>query len=192
MLAFCQWLQATEFFTALRGSAIAYPVILSLHMIGIAFFGAMILVTDLRLLGVGMRSYPVSDVVDRLRTAKRIGLAVMLVCGVLLFSTKAEEYYYNSFFRAKMILLALVGIHALVFAKSVYGRTADLDRSGITSTAKTAAALSLIIWLGLVVCGRGIGYIEPPLDKIHAFLSPLSPPAIVSMPATPAVGNRHE
>ena len=45
MLEFCQWLQATDVFTALRGSAFVYPVILSLHMIGIAFFGAMSVLT---------------------------------------------------------------------------------------------------------------------------------------------------
>ena len=188
MLSFCQWLQATAFFTALRGSALVYPTILSLHMIGIAFFGAMILVTDLRLLGVAMKSYPITDVVDRLRTPKRVGLTIMIVCGVLLFSTKAEEYYYNVFFQAKMALLALVFVHALVFGKSVYGQAAEMDKSGITGQAKTAAALSLILWIGLAICGRGIGYIEPPLDKIHAFLTPHS----FAGPATPAIQDLHE
>ena len=170
MLSFCQWLQATAYFTELRGSGIAYPVILSLHMTGIAFFGAMILLTDLRLLGVAMRNYPVADVVDRFRTPKRIGFALMIVCGILLFSTKAEEYYYNVFFRVKMMLLALVLIHAFVFQRSVYTKTAEMDRSGIPAQAKTAAILSLVLWLGLAICGRGIGYIEPPLEKIHALV----------------------
>src|SRR5580693_1446055 len=31
-----------------------YPIVLSLHIVGLAFFGGMIVVTDLRLLGVGM------------------------------------------------------------------------------------------------------------------------------------------
>ncbi|MEQ1946794.1 MAG: DUF6644 family protein [Bryobacteraceae bacterium] len=189
MLEFCQWLQATDVFTALRGSAIVYPVILSLHMIGIAFFGAMILVTDLRLLGVAMRTYPVTSVVNRLRVPKRIGFAVMVICGVLLFSTKAEEYYYNIFFRIKMILLALVCLHALLFAENVYGSAAEMDTSGITSKAKIAAGASLVLWLGLAICGRAIGYIEPPLEKIHAFLH-----TAAEAPGTgaPALRNIHD
>jgi len=177
MLSFCQWIQATGFFTALRGSGIAYPTILSLHMIGIAYFGAMILLTDLRLLGAAMRNYPIADVVNRFQVPKRFGFALMVVCGVLLFSTKAEEYYYNTFFRVKMILLALVCVHAFVFQRGVYTKAADMDRSGIPVQAKAAAILSMILWLGLVICGRGIGYIEPPLEKIHAVVIQHSAPS---------------
>jgi hypothetical protein len=34
--------------------------------------------------------------------------------------------------------------------------------------AKLAAAISMLLWTSIACCGRGIGYIEPPLDKIHA------------------------
>lgn len=192
MLEFCQWLQATDAFTALRGSAFVYPVILSLHMIGIAFFGAMILVTDLRLLGIAMRTYSIASVVDRLRIPKRIGFAVMVTCGVLLFSTKAEEYYYNIFFRIKMTLLALVCLHALLFAKNVYGSAAKMDASGITPQAKAAAAASLVLWLGLAICGRAIGYIEPPLEKIHALFDPYTLTVPHDSPAPPAIRDTHD
>ena len=53
LLSFAQWIQFTGFFTALRGSAYVYPIVMSLHMVGIAFFGGMVLMTDLRLLGCG-------------------------------------------------------------------------------------------------------------------------------------------
>ena len=36
--------------------------------------------------------------------------------------------------------------------------------------AKLAAIISLVLWIGIACAGRGIGYIEPPLDKIHAGL----------------------
>jgi hypothetical protein len=55
----------------------------------------------------------------------------------------------------------------------VYGNTAKLDAAPrMPAEAKLAAALSLILWTSLVIAGRGIGYIEPPLDKIHARLAP--------------------
>lgn len=169
LLSFAQWIQATGFFTALRGSAYVYPIVMSMHMVGIAFFGGMILMTDMRLLGVGMRKRSIADVVDQFRVAKRWGLLLVVTCGVLMAGSKAEEYYYNSFFRAKLILLAVVLLQELMFYRSVYANPAALDQaSRIPGTAKTSAVLSILLWTAIACCGRGIGYIEPPLNKIHA------------------------
>lgn len=168
LLSFAQWIQATEFFTYLRGSAYAYPIVLSLHMVTLAMFGGMILMTDLRLLGVAMRRRPVADVMDQLRMAKRWGLVVMVCIGVLLAGCKAEEYYYNIFFRLKLTVLGLIIIHALTFRRSVYAQAAEMDRTGIVpGNARLAAALSLVLWIGVACMGRGIGYIDPPFG-IHA------------------------
>jgi hypothetical protein len=175
LLSFAQWIQLTGFFTALRGSAYVYPIILSLHMIGIAFFGGMILMTDLRLLGLALRKRSISDVVNQFRVSKRWGLLLTATCGILMAGSKAEEYYYNAFFRTKLILFALVLLQELVFYRTVYANPADLDRTpSIPGTAKLSAALSLLLWISIACCGRGIGYIEPPLDKIHAQLLPLA------------------
>jgi len=57
----------------------------------------------------------------------------------------------------------LVCAHALVFRKSVYHNTEELDRApAVPSHAKWAAVLSLLLWVGLVSAGRLIGYYEPP------------------------------
>src|SRR5215470_2696525 len=104
LLSFALWVQGTEFFTNLRGSSYVYPAILALHMVAVALFGGMILMTDMRLLGWAMSSRPVSDVVDQLRMPKRIGFALAATCGVLMSFCKAEEYYYNAFFWTKMSL----------------------------------------------------------------------------------------
>jgi len=173
------WVQSTPFFTELRLSSYVYPVVLSSHVAGIALGGGMILASDLRLLGVGLRRRPVSDVIDRLRVPKRIGFVVVATCGLLMLGSKAEEYYFNVFFRMKLLLLALVAVHALVFHRGVYGNTAELNLAErMPAQAKLAGALSLVLWLGLVIAGRGIGYIEPPLN-IHAGLLQLSTSARV-------------
>jgi hypothetical protein len=167
MLSFCQWLQSTAFFTELRGSGIVYPTVLSLHVLAIAMFGVMILVTDVRLLG-GMRKYPVAEILDKLRTPKRVGFTLIVTCGLLLFGAKAEEYYYNPFFRMKMSILLLILIHGALFRAGVYRNGAALDAGGLTGQARLAGGLSLALWLGMVICGRGIGYIEPNLFILHA------------------------
>jgi hypothetical protein len=170
LLSLALWIQGTEFFTYLRGSAYAYPVVLSLHMVALALFGGMILMTDMRLLGLAMRHRPVADLIDQLRVPKRYGLLLVAACGLLMLGCKAEEYYYNAFFRAKVALLILIAVHALMFRGSVYNRAAEFDRDGrVPGLAKLAAGLSLLLWISIACMGRGIGYIEPPFG-IHARL----------------------
>jgi hypothetical protein len=192
LLLFAQWVQATAFFTALRGSAYVYPIILGLHMTGIALFGGMVLMTDMRLLGLAMRKHSISDVVEQFRILKRWGLLLVITCGVLMLGAKAEEYYYNAFLRTKLILLALVALHALVFYRSVYANPAALDKaSRIPGNAKLAAALSLLLWTSIACCGRGIGYIEPPLEKIHARVHFVKEAALAALSIPGALEGRH-
>jgi hypothetical protein len=128
----------------------------------------MILLTDLRLLGWAMRTRPVSDVVDQLRIPKRVGFLFMATFGIMLLGCKAEEYYYNPFFRIKVTLLALVAVHALVFRRSVYQRACTFDNTGvIPRPAKLAAGLSMLLWAAVACMGRGIGYLDPPFG-LHA------------------------
>lgn len=179
LLGFTQWLQLTSIPTAVREDYLPYPTILSLHLTAIALLLGMILVTNLRLLGLAMRKRPVADVIDQLRVPKIIAFLVVATCGVLLASSKAEEYYYNVFFWSKMSVLALIALHGFVFRRDVYRKAAEMDRTGRSpGKAKLAASLSLILWIGVVICGRGIGYVEPPLDKLHAqVLAPAVLPA---------------
>jgi len=122
----------------------------------------MILVTNLRLLGF-LRSQSLSDVVQKLRIWKWIGFVIMVTCGALLAGSEAEKYYVNPYFWIKMALLTLIGLHGLVFRNSVYRNTAELDGEGaMPPRAKLAAALSLILWIGVVCAGRMIGYYVGP------------------------------
>jgi hypothetical protein len=159
------WLENTQFFEFLRRADpqwYVYPIVLALHLTFITCSAAMILVTDLRLLGWSLTDYSIADVVNELRIPKRIGFLLVATCGFLLFGMKAEEYYYNPFFRAKMILLVLVLVHAIIFRARVYSRSHELDQlKRLPTRAKLAAVLSLILWLCIAGAGRGIGYIVP-------------------------------
>jgi hypothetical protein len=161
LVSFLIWLQNLAPFSDLRSSAYVYPVVLALHLSAISLFGATIVATDLRLLGWALRDSKIADVIGRLRWPKRIGFLLAATCGFLLFSSKAEEYYYNSFFRAKIWLFLLVAVHALVFRKSVYGNPWELDRAAEPpARGKLAAGLSLFLWVGILCAGRYIGYVE--------------------------------
>jgi len=85
---FIQALQDMSLPTALRESALVFPIILSMHLMGMGLFGGMILMTDLRLLGIAMTKRPVSDVVNGLRPWKHLGLTLTATCGILLLWSK--------------------------------------------------------------------------------------------------------
>jgi hypothetical protein len=151
-------IQSTGLATYVRESELLYPMIMTTHLACIAFFGGLIAITDLRLLGLVMKETPAQTVVTRLRPLKWIGFLIMVTCGVLLASSKLDEYYPNPYFDLKLTLLALVGVHAMVFHRSVYGKSAPA--SGMA--AKLAGAFSLILWTGILSMGRWIAYYEPP------------------------------
>lgn len=160
LVSFLIWLENLSWASSFRSSAYVYPVVLALHLTAISLFGAMIVATDLRLLGWALSDSPIADVVERLRMPKRIGFILAAACGFILFAAKAEEYYYNPFFRAKMLLFALIAIHAVLFHESVYADAAGLAHTGETPVrAKLAASLSLVFWLGILCAGRAIGYV---------------------------------
>jgi len=159
-------IQSIGFLTDIRESALVYPVLLSLHLSSIAAFGGLILMTDLRLLGVAMTHRTVTDVVKQFRPWKRLGFCIMVTLGALLGSSEAVKYSINPYFWAKMCLLVLVGVHALVFRPTVYNNTAEIDRApSLPGRAKLAGALSLVLWVGIVSMGRLIGYYEPKNDN---------------------------
>src|ERR1700736_668603 len=101
---FIQWLQDASLATAIRESAIVFPVILSLHLTGMGLFGGMILMTDLRLLETAMTKRPVSDVVNYLRPWKHLGLTLTCSCGILLLRSKAARRHPNPYPPIKLML----------------------------------------------------------------------------------------
>jgi hypothetical protein len=152
-----QWIESTDLSTAIREGGLPYPIIGGIHLLSIAWFGGMLLASDLRLLGWTMRKRLVSDVLCQLRPWKRLGFLVIVGSGVLLGWSEPIRLYRSPSFWMKMIFFALVGIHALVFHRGVYRDPQRLD-SGVTGQAKLAAALSIVLWTGLVVTGRLIAF----------------------------------
>ncbi|HUD99232.1 MAG TPA: DUF6644 family protein [Bryobacteraceae bacterium] len=152
-----QWVEGTDLSTAIREGALPYPILGGVHLLAIALFGGMVLMTDFRLLGWAMRRTAVPDVVRQFQAWKRAGFVVLVASGLLLAWAEPLKLYRSPSFWVKMALLALVGVHALVFRLRVYGKSARLDVAE-TVEGKLAAAISLVLWGGLIVSGRLIAY----------------------------------
>jgi hypothetical protein len=125
LLALARWLQDTSLRLDLSQSTWAVPIIGAIHVLAIAWFGGSVLVDDVRL-----------------RRFRWIGLSILLFTGALLFWSEPMRLYYSQFFRAKMALLIVIGVSALLPARH----------------ARVAMALSLALWAGVILASRGIAY----------------------------------
>lgn len=159
LLSFCEWLANTPWSIALHESIWGYPIVESVHVLGLCLFLGLAVMLDLRLLGWTMRDTPVSEVAERLLPWTFAGFAVMVVSGALLFYGIPVRTYQNIFFRIKVVLLILSGLNAWVFHSGIYHTVKkwDLDPRP-PRRARMAGACSLIFWAGIVVAGRMIAY----------------------------------
>ena len=151
-------IQNLSLFSAVRESALVYPILLSTHLACIATFGGLILATNLRLLGWWLTDVPAGDLIRTLRPWKHAGLTIMLTAGVLLGGSKASEYLTNPYFQIKLLLLLSLAVHALLFRRTVYRRPEGPD----PRSARLAGVLSMVLWVGVVSMGRWIAYYDPP------------------------------
>jgi hypothetical protein len=155
VLEFCRWVQYSAPLVAMRASPWLFPVIATIHLMGLALIGGSVLVVDLRLLGLGLRSQPVAALA---RDAERWlfrGLLVMVSTGILLFMCFATKYYFLTFFWVKMAALLLV----IVFTLSVRRRVVmDSEADVSPMRCKLVALVSLFLWTTVAVGGRYIGF----------------------------------
>jgi predicted membrane-bound mannosyltransferase len=125
LLALATFLQDTSLRLDLSQSTWAVPIIGAIHVVAIAWFGGSILVDD-----------------SRLRRFRRIGLAILLLTGALLFWSQPVRLYYSQYFRAQMLLLVLLG--------AASGLPVRFARLGFL--------ISLLLWAGVILASRGIAY----------------------------------
>ena len=155
LLEFCRWLQYSGPLHAMRQSPIFFPIVATIHLMGLALIGGAVLVVDLRLLGFGVQSQPIAAVAHDAERWLVRGLAVMITTGILLFMCFATKYYYLTFFWVKMAALVTV----TVFTWSVHRRVAMAADAEVRPVWRTLVALvSLLLWTTVAVGGRYIGF----------------------------------
>jgi hypothetical protein len=157
----CQWLHDSTIGTSIRESTYAFPVIETVHVLGITLLVGTIAVVDLRLLGILFKREKVSSIVRQVLPLTWSGFVVMFVSGILLFWSEAEKAYVNPIFRIKLLLLLLVGLNPLIFHSTIYRRVAAWDDELVAPRqARVTAILSLALWSATIVAGRAIAYVH--------------------------------
>ena len=78
ILSLLQWIQNTAFFTSLRASAYAYPIVLALHLSAIAVFGGMIFLTSAGYIVQATGSYMILFIICGSAYLVALGLMTLL------------------------------------------------------------------------------------------------------------------
>ncbi len=152
-------LEASEFSQVMKESLYWFPMLNLVHVIGLLLAAGTIAFWDLRLLGVGLKNTPVSRIGSALLPWTWTGFVIMFGSGSLLVWMRAAQYYGNTFFRLKVLFLILAGLNMMAFHLTVYRSVNQWDKDPVTPTqARIAGGISLLLWFGMMACGRAIGY----------------------------------
>lgn len=159
ILEICDWIEHTAPATAIRESAILFPLIESIHVIALTFVVGSIWIVDLRLLGIASRNRPMTKLTNEILPWTWGSFVLAAVTGLLLFSSIATRYYENIPFRIKLVLLALAGLNMLLFHSTTYRSVANWDTDAKPPTAaRVAGGASIAFWVAIVAVGRWIGF----------------------------------
>jgi hypothetical protein len=132
-------------------SSFAYPALESAHIVGIALLVGSLIVFEMRIFGAGTALDP--QALARLALPVTLaGFGLAAGSGGLMFASQADEMLANRAFLLKMGLVLMAGVNALAF--HLRGGLARRD-----ALASAQTALSLGLWLAVIICGRWIAYV---------------------------------
>ena len=155
LLAFFQWCEQSSIGETIRRSAWLFPLIEAIHLLGLGFIGGAVLVVDLRLLGLGLRRQSVAQLARDAQPWLIGSLILMIITGGLLFLSEAIKCYYHEAFWFKMTSLFL----AIVFTFTVQRKVTQADEARISAAwSKAVAVVSVLLWSGVGIGGRWIGF----------------------------------
>ena len=157
MIELFKELQSLPLSVFLRKSIWAYPLINTLHLLGIALLFGSIAVLDLRLLGAWPRTR-LDQLARVLSSTATAGLLLAVSAGALLFLVRAGDYAALWLFQLKMALLVLALANVAIVTISPAWRRVRLGEAAATPALRIAAAMSLLLWFCVLVAGRLVGY----------------------------------
>lgn len=151
--------EATGLGRYMREALWAYPLTEAAHIVGIGLLFGSIAIVDLRLLGLG-RHVPLAALVRFAVPWSLIGFGLAAATGLLMFSAHAAEFVEQPVFLLKMGLILTAGINAALLRTGALRVAASISGPAPpTLRVRWAAALSLALWLGVIVCGRLLAYL---------------------------------
>jgi len=156
-MAFLEWLQNTWLGVRVAEVLWAYPLLETIHTLGMAMLIGSLGLINLRVLGY-RPELPLFGTRELLPLAWT-GFTLNAISGSLLFVSNAVEFFSSYTFRIKMALIVLGGINAALLGRRVFREmAAGAAPAPSTAGTKWIAVTSLVFWFGAIIAGRLIAY----------------------------------
>ena len=153
------WLETTRVAIGIRDSLVFFPLLESVHVLGLSLVVGTIVVIDLRLLGLASTQRSFQRMASEIMKWTWGAFALTALAGALMFITNAQVYFHNFYFRMKLALLVLAAINVVVFQVTAYRTLPRWDRSpSAPAIGRAVAVISLLVWVGAIFAGRMIGF----------------------------------
>jgi hypothetical protein len=168
LLSFCQWCNNSWWGHGIRDSTWLFPFVEIFHLLGLGILGGAVLILNLRLMRLAFKAESTAELAGEVRPWMLGSLIVMLISGFLLFSTEAVKMYGNWAFQFKMLFLLLAVIYTFTIHRRV--TLADDGRRFGPVVRVVVAIVSLVLWSGVGLGGRALGYVTTSVGSVSMLL----------------------
>lgn len=142
----------------MRSARWLYPIVEIVHIFGFVLLVGSVLMFDLRLLGLN-RQLPLTLMSRHLLRWSMASLLLVVPAGLLMFSAHPQDFIGNRVFLLKMTLIMTAGLNAAIFHTGVWRGVEKWDSGqAAPASARAHAALSMLLWLSVIACGRLLAY----------------------------------
>lgn len=147
------WLADTAVAAWVNSSRWIWPTLESIHFASLCVFIGSLLIIDFRL--IGLYRDRCGLILEGLIRLSLVAFAVNLATGLLFFVGNTPKYINNPAFELKLILIMVAGMNAL-FYKVRLSHLVDTEEVSWSSIG--VGYLSLVLWAGVIICGRMITF----------------------------------
>jgi hypothetical protein len=154
-----EWVNEFPTSIAIRESQYFSPYLTVSHVVVMSLVAGLVLMMDLRLMGVANMRTPFSELQRRLFPWQMFGMSLAAITGLTLTYADPMRFFVNIFFWLKMLMLLLAALNAMAFHYTTYYSVAAWDSSPTPPfSAKLSGAISVALWAMIIVSGRLIPY----------------------------------
>jgi hypothetical protein len=151
-----EWLKTSTIAGFITEKVWGWPALEALHFVGLSLMFGVIVVVDLRILGM-IKSVDYAAL-HRLLPWGVLGFGINLVSGMLFFITQPEQYIENIALQWKVVLIVLGGINVLYFTIFDHAWTLQSGEDA-PLTGKVMAVFTIAVWIGVIYLGRMMPFI---------------------------------
>ena len=131
----------------------AFPLTECFHITSFALSIGTIMLVDIKMLGLGLKQQTTGQLTRDTGLWTLAGLVIVILSGLLIFSSDPIHYIHNQSFQWKVTLLML----AIIYNYTVHRKVALSNSAG--GVAKLVGGFSVLLWVSIVFAGLWIAFV---------------------------------